>query len=338
MPDRFKVVAVTDPIEERRRQATDELGSTAYETFDAMLADPQVEMVVVASPNPFHCKQAIAALNAGKHVLCEKPFGLTVADVDAMIAASERAGRMLQPFQQRRFEPDFRKVKEICDSGLIGTIQFVRICWHGFKRRWDWQTLTSMAGGALNNNGPHPIDHALELFGNAEPEVWCDMRRVLCSGDAEDHLKIILRAPGCPTVEIELMDDMVFGQDRWLVCGSSGGLRGHAGALEWKWVDWSTMPPRTPDPKPTPDRSYNSEKLQWNTDQWKPDIAPDAGSGAAPAPQPVLDMYQTIWETIRLGRPQVITPRQVRTRLVVLEKARNASGYYPAGSQVSVSR
>lgn len=330
IPQKFKVVAVTDPIRERAEQAKRELGATPHESFEKLIADPAVELVVVAPPNPLHASQARQALQAGKHVLCEKPFGLTTADVDAMIAASVAAKRVLQPFQQRRFEPDFRKVKEICDSGLLGEIEFVRICWHAFKRRWDWQTMREKSGGTMNNNGPHLIDHALELFGgDQEPaEVWCDMKRCLCSGDAEDHFKLVLRGPGRPTVEVELSDVYAYAQDRWLVCGTRGGLRGDGNKLEWKWVDFSKMPPRPVDPNSTPDRSYNSEKLEWQTGSWVPAQAADTGSGAAPAPAPVLELYDGLYAAIREGKPQVITPQAVRKRVAILERARKASGFY----------
>lgn len=327
-PQLFNVVAVTDPLIPRMQDATATLGAKPCASVDDLLADHDVELVVVASPNPFHRPQAIQALEAGKHVICEKPFGLTTADVDAMIAAAQTSGKVLQPFQQRRYEDDFRKVKDICESGLLGRIEFIRICWHGFKRRWDWQTSKACAGGTMNNNGPHLIDHALELFGEGEPQVWSDMRRCLCSGDAEDHLKIVLKAPGKPTIEIDLTDVVAFGQDRWLVCGSAGGLRGNADSLEWKWVDWSTMPQRPLSLESTPDRSYNSEQLPWQHANWRPAAAADSGAGAAPAEAPVLALYRDLYRTIREGAPQVITPQDVRRRVLVMEKARQISGMY----------
>jgi scyllo-inositol 2-dehydrogenase (NADP+) len=328
LPDKYEIKAVYDPIEDRAASTADELKVRQSKSVEDVLADKAVELVVVASTNAQHAPQAQQALRAGKHVLCEKPFGLTTADVDAMIAAAETAGKVLQPFQQRRYEQDFLKVKELCQSGLLGEIQYVRICWHGFKRRWDWQTLTSMAGGALNNNGPHPIDHAMELFGDGVPEVACEMRRVLCLGDAEDFLRITLSGPGKPTIAVELIDCAAYGYSRWWVAGSSGGLQGDADKLEWKWVDWSTMPTRQADPNPTPDRSYNSEPLDWKTDSWKAQGAADAGAGAAPAATPTLELYNDLYESIRHGKSQHVTPQSVRRRVDVMERARNAGGFY----------
>ncbi|MEK6797062.1 MAG: Gfo/Idh/MocA family oxidoreductase [Spirochaetota bacterium] len=322
----FRVAAVFDPIEKRAEQANAELSARTHDSFVSLINDKDIELVVVASPNKFHASQAAAALTAGKHVLCEKPFGFTTADADAMIRAAKDAGKVLQPFQQRRFEPDFRKVREVIESGVLGTIHSVRICWHGFKRRWDWQTSRAMGGGTMNNNGPHLIDHAMELFGDAEPAVWAEMKHLLCSGDGEDHLKIVLSAPNAPTIDIELSDGIAFDQDRWHICGTSGGLRGSASGLSWKYVDWKSMEARPLNLASTPDRSYNSEKLAWRTDEWRPETKADPGGGAAPAAAPVLELYGGLYKSIREGAPQVITPESVRRRVAVMEKVRSFTG------------
>jgi len=334
LPGLYEVKAVFDPLEERRSPLPP--GAEARTSFEALIADPEIELVVVASPNKWHARQARAALEAGKHVLCEKPFGFTTGDVDAMIAAAARAGRVLQPFQQRRYEADFNKVREICASGRLGQITFVRIAWHGFSRRWDWQTLRSFGGGQLYNNGPHLIDHALELFGPGEPEVWCDLRRSLASGDAEDEVQVVLRGENAPTIQIELRATAAFADDRWFVCGTAGGLRGDGRRLEWKWVDWSAMPARPVDERPTEGRSYNTEKLTWHEESWSPAAHADAGAGAAPAAQPVLDLYTDLWRTIREGRPQAITPEAVRRRVAVMEACYRQRGVpFPEGALVA---
>ncbi|MEX0885773.1 MAG: Gfo/Idh/MocA family oxidoreductase [Phycisphaeraceae bacterium] len=338
MVDRYTVAAVYDPNAGRCQSSAEALGCTAHASLETMLADPDVELVIVASPNAHHAPQAEQALRAGKHVLCEKPFGLTVADVDAMIAASEASGKVLQPFQQRRYAPDIRKVMDVISSGVLGEITFARIAWHGFKRRWDWQTLTECSGGDLNNNGPHVIDHAMELFGEDEPDVWCERRRCLASGDAEDHVKIILRGPGNPTVEVELSSVFAYSQDRWLVCGTSGALRGTGEKLEWKWVDWSTMPERPVQPESTPDRSYNSEKLPWQSETWSAGGDQDAGAGAAPAKQPVFDLYTDLYRSVREGAAQTITPQSVRRRVGVMEAARAASSIEPVAVKAASAR
>lgn len=321
VPDQYRIVAVADVIPQRVAESAAQLNAKAYNSIEQLLADKDVELVVVSSPNYLHVDHSLKALRAGKHVLCEKPFGLKVKDVDRMIAAAAKAGKVVQPFQQRRYEPDLNKVKEIMASGILGEIKFVRIAWHGFKRRWDWQTLTRFSGGDLNNNGPHLVDYAMEIYGDGpEPEVWCDLQRCLCSGDAEDHIKVIVRGAGKPTVEMELSSVVAFGQENWLVCGTSGGLHGTTTKLEWKWVDWSKMPPRPVSDQPTPDRSYNSEQLTWQSDRWEAAGPADGGAGAVPAMAPALALYRDMYESIRNGKPQFVTPQSVRRRVAVIEK------------------
>jgi predicted dehydrogenase len=326
MTEKFKLVTVYDPLSERTASVADELGISQSSSETELLNNQEVELVIVASPNRFHAEQVERALKSGKHVLCEKPFGLTLAETDKMISTSKTTGKILQPFQQRRYEKDFLKVKKICESGILGEIYQIRICWHGFKRRWDWQTMRSCAGGALNNNGPHPIDHAVALFGEEEPNVWAEAKNCLSSGDGEDHLKVILYGKGHPSIDIELSDIFAFGQERWLICGSKGGLHGNASRLKWKWVDFSSMPKREVSLAPTPDRSYNSETLVWHEDSWQSDDNADTGGGAAPAPKPVLELYQGLYRTICDGAEQEVTPESVRQRVAVMEKIRKAAG------------
>lgn len=327
MQDRFRVVAVTDAMAARALECAAELGCRRHESIGALLADPEVELVVVSTFNYLHAPHALQALRAGKHVLCEKPFGLTVADVDAMTAAAQAAGRIVAPFQQRRYEPDFGKVKDVIDSGVLGEVVHIRMAWHGFGRRWDWQTARAYGGGNLNNNGPHPLDHAMVLFGEGEPQVWAQAGRYLCSGDAEDHLKVILYGPGRPTVEIELTSVWPFAQDRWVVAGTRGGLRGNERRLEWKWVDLSRLPERPLDLNPTPDRSYNSEALEWQNAAWEPGGNVEAGGAGAPPPvDSVHAFYGDLYRTLRHGAALVITPEAVRRRVAVMEKIRQCTG------------
>ena len=320
MQDRFTVVAICDELPERRtHEAFPE--AKAYAAAEELIADQNVELVVVATYNYSHVKYAVMALDAGKHVLCEKPFGYTTDDVDAMIEAAERNNRILQPFQQRRFEEDAQKVRDICKSGILGEIKYIRISWPSFCRRWDWQTSREFGGGQLYNNGPHLVDHAMEFFGDTIPNVRANLRNSLSSGDAEDEFNLSLYADGYPLVEASISATTAFPQDRWLVCGTAGTLRGNTSKLEWKYIDWSKYEERPLTTKPLDNRAYCSEKLEFETDSWEPEAVADSGAGATPAPKPVLTLYNSLYESIRNGKPQLITPRDIRRRIAVMQAA-----------------
>ena len=194
LDDLYQISAVFDVDENRRKEAKNRLNCNLHSTFQALISDRSIEVVLVATPTHLHAKQSIQALKAGKHVVCEKPMAPNLQDGHSMARVSRGTGRILTVFQNCRYNPDFLKVKEICDSGILGRIILIRRVEHLFRRRWDWQTLKKFGGGALNNSGAHFVDQALLLFGPETPEVFSQMGKILTLGDAEDHVKIILKA------------------------------------------------------------------------------------------------------------------------------------------------
>jgi len=307
----YDVVAVTDSDPARREEAHERFGCRMYETYEEMLSDDGVELVVVALPSFLHADASIAALEAGKHVVCEKPMATSLADADRMIAAVRQADHLLSVFQNRRYDPDFLKVREIIDSGVLGRIVQINMSGCGFSRRWDWQTLKKYGGGSLNNTAVHYLDQAMQLFGNRQPEVFCHMERALTLGDAEDHVKVILHGEGAPLIDVEISSACAYPPETWRVSGTQGGLAGSTNNLRWKWFDPATLPPRSVDTRPTPDRSYNRETYEWQEDSW--DRADYTGPGQN-------GYYLDIFETIRHGKPLSVTPQSVRRVMWVLEE------------------
>src|SRR5687768_10202101 len=141
LKDRFRIVAVTDADANRRKEAADKFGCRTYEQFEALTADKDVELLVVATPSFLHAPHSAAALRAGKNVLCEKPMAADLRGADEMLAAAKQSGRILTVFQNRRYAQDFVQVKKVIDSGRLGRIVQIKISHNGFARRWDWQTL-----------------------------------------------------------------------------------------------------------------------------------------------------------------------------------------------------
>jgi len=315
LSDHYQVVAVADADDGRIAEAKRAFGCTGYNDFDDVVKDDEVDLLVVASPNLFHVEHSITAMRLGKHVVCEKPFALSASEADTAISVSQETGRVLAPFQNRRYEPHFLKVQDIINSGVLGRIIQIRMAWHGFSRRWDWQTLQEFGGGLLNNNGAHLLDQALVLFGDHEPQPFVDLQQVLTSGDTEDHVKVILRAEGAPTIDIELTSASAYPQERWHIMGTSGGLHGTMDKLDWKWIDWSTMPERPVNRMRTQAREYNREELEWKTSSWsKPEDYPGE----------YVMFYRDLYQTIKHGKALYITPASVRRQIAMLEKCRLA--------------
>ena len=211
--NKYNIVAVSDPDKKRQKEAADEFNCKTYFKFGDLIKDTDVELVIVATPSHLHTDCSIKALKAGKHVVCEKPMATSLADADKMLKVAKKTGMILAPFQNRRYTPDFLKIKKIIDSGKLGRIVMIKQTWHGFSRRWDWQTLKEFGGGTLNNTAPHAIDVLLQLFGEKDPEeIFCHLERTLTLGDADDHVKIILKAKGQPMIDLELTSACAYPQ------------------------------------------------------------------------------------------------------------------------------
>jgi scyllo-inositol 2-dehydrogenase (NADP+) len=317
MVEQFAVVAVCDLDPVRREEATERFGCLAYSEYADLIANKDVELVVVSTPSQRHVTDASAALRAGKHVLVEKPMARNLGEVDEMIAAAEETGQILTVFQNYRYAPDFQKVKEIISSGVLGRILEIRISIHQFRRRWDWQTLKKYGGGILNNHGAHFVDMALLLLEDPAPQVFCHMEATpLYAGDADSHVKLLLLPDDGPLVDIELTHACAYPQDTWLVMGTQGSLASDRKVVRWKYFDPEEAPPLVLDTEPTPDRSYNYEELPWREESYQ--LASEFLGGAR-------ELYRDLYAAVRQGAPLAITPESVRRQVRVLDKCRELS-------------
>jgi len=310
---KFEVVAVFDKDTTRRQEAIDRFNCKAYASYNTLVEDKNVELIVVAMPSHLHANYSIQAMKSGKHVVCEKPMATSVKDADRMIAAAKRTKKQLCIFQNYRYHPWNVMVKKIIVSGVLGRIVMIRMALHGFSRRWDWQTLKRFGGGTLNNTVPHPLDLALTLFGDKKPKVTCFRDKALTLGDADDHVKIILSAKGAPTIEVEVTAAGPYPQNSWLICGTQGGLTGNHEQLTWKYINPKKLIKRKVDTEPTAGRSYNNEKYAWTEKSW--DAKNDKSRGPA-------QYYHDLYDTLRKRKKFPITPQSVRRQIWVLDQCR----------------
>jgi len=140
-----------------------------------LAGDPAIDAVVIGTPNALHAPQAIACLEAGKHVLVEKPMARTLAECEAMLAAAEESGARLMVAHCWRFHAEVRRLRERVASGELGDI--VKTRGYGVHAGWGpsgWFTDVELAGGgALLDMGVHAIDTARFLLGDPAPETVC---------------------------------------------------------------------------------------------------------------------------------------------------------------------
>lgn len=142
-------------------------GCKAYASYEALVADPTLDAIYVASPHPYHVSNTVLALNAGKPVLCEKPLTINAAEARQMKAAADASGVALMEAMWARFLPHMHKVREILASGILGDIWAVeadhgqRLSDYANPRHWE----PSLGGGALLDLGIYPISFAHMVLG-----------------------------------------------------------------------------------------------------------------------------------------------------------------------------
>jgi predicted dehydrogenase len=166
------------------------------ERFDALLERPDVEVVVVASPNRTHVPFGIAALEAGRHVVVDKPIATDVADAARLVEAAERAGRMLTVYQNRRYDGDFLTVRSLVDAGSLGPIDSLESRFEILVPHSDaWREDDAEAGGPHRDLGAHLVDQALLLFGEAE-RVYGQLDRRRAGSTVDDSAFVAIEHAG----------------------------------------------------------------------------------------------------------------------------------------------
>jgi scyllo-inositol 2-dehydrogenase (NADP+) len=160
---------------------------------EELLDDPAVELVVVAAPNAVHHDLAAAALRAGRHVVVDKPFALSVADADDLIALAAAADRRLSVFHNRRWDGDFRTVRRSVEAGALGEVTTFVSRYDRFRPapKGSWKETAVAGSGLLWDLGPHLIDQAMVLFGPPRT-VWADLGVQRAGVEAVDYLHLVL--------------------------------------------------------------------------------------------------------------------------------------------------
>jgi predicted dehydrogenase len=145
----------------------------AYGSYEALLADPEIDVIYNPLPNHLHAEWTIKAVQAGKHVLCEKPLALSVDEVDAIIAAARQHGCVVAEAFMYRHHPQTLKVQEIVQSGSLGTLKLIRGSFtFVLTREGDVRLKPEWGGGSIWDVGCYPISYARAVVGEEPLEVF----------------------------------------------------------------------------------------------------------------------------------------------------------------------
>jgi len=170
---------------------------TLVDRYEALLADPAIDAVVLATPHSLHAPQTIAAAQAGKHVFCEKPFALHKADADAAVAATKKAGVTLGLGYNRRFHPEMTALRQRIQSGDLGTVLHFEATMtfpNALALKADaWRAdKDETPCGGLTPMGVHAIDGMIDLGGPIDTAFCQSFRRVVAV-DSDDTTSMLFR-------------------------------------------------------------------------------------------------------------------------------------------------
>ncbi len=314
-----ELVAVVDPLQERRQEAKAEFGCETYEELSHMLDQEDIDVIVVATPSVFHAADTISALQANKHVICEKPMALDIDEADKMIAQAQESKKHLFIHQNRRFDRQFTHLKEVVESGQIGQLYHIRNYSNSFVRRDDWQTLSKNGGGVLNNTCPHNLDPMLQVLRAPVTNVMGDLQQISSAGDVEDHVKAFLRASNGCTADMEITSAQNIATDipTWILCGNQGTLTSDSRRSIVRWFE-----PEEAGEIEVVEGAARNRAYAWQTKpiNWKEETV------EAKCPN-IGNFYDNVTKVLLHNHEMVVTPESVREVIRVIAEIRKGTPF-----------
>ena len=167
-----RLISVFDSSKDKSEHVAHEYNAKSAESIKALVEDPEIDAVVICTPSGLHYENASAAINAGKHVVCEKPIDIIYDRARDMLDLADKAHVRLFPVLQKRLLPDYLKVKKAIQDGILGTVNLasVRVDWYRsaeYYTQSGWRGSNLLDGGVLLNQGIHAIDLMLSLMPKA---------------------------------------------------------------------------------------------------------------------------------------------------------------------------
>src|SRR6266849_1958948 len=227
----LRLSGVCDTSPERRELASREWSVPVHASVADLYDDPDVGLVVVGTPPSAHAEVVLAALNAGKDVVCEKPFALRVEEVDRMIDEAAAGNRVLTVFQSRRWDPDYIALRDVVRSGGIGQLFYMESFIGGYSHPCGyWHSHEPISGGTIYDWGSHYFDWILQLFpdavrtvaANAHKRVWHDVTN-------SDQVRVDLTFANGAQATFLQSDIAGAMKPKWYLLGTRGAVVG-----EWR--------------------------------------------------------------------------------------------------------
>lgn len=238
--DGLELVGAADVYLPSLERLTERYGVRAYDSVDALLADPLIDAVCICTPSGYHAQYAVQAANAGKHVFVEKPMALTREQCDAVVEAAERNGIKLSVVSQNRTTETVRYVKNAVDAGRFGRIVCADVCMKFYRsdayyESGAWRGTWKLdGGGALMNQGIHGVDMLQYLCGPVK-SVFAHAATLARHIEVEDTLSAVLTFESGALGVMQATTSVFPGYPRRI---EINGTRGSVRLRDTEIVDW----------------------------------------------------------------------------------------------------
>lgn len=221
---RIKLKGIYDVNPERGKVA-EKQGYQSYSSKEALFADPEIDLVLVATTNEAHMELCIEAMRAGKHVISEKPVTNSSAELEKIIAAQKETGKVFTIDHNRRTNRDFVLMKRNVEAGLLGDVYVIESRVEGSRGMPSgWRTIKALGGGMMLDWGVHLIDQLMYMYPESKVvNVFCKMYSIEYS-EVDDNFRLTMTFDNGVTAHIEVSTNNYITHPRWYVLGKQGTL------------------------------------------------------------------------------------------------------------------
>lgn len=313
---KLELAGVYDIAKERMDWAA-KRGYACYESFEAILKDQTVDIVLIATPNHLHKDMAIRSMEAGKHVLCEKPVMMSSKELEEVMQISQKTGKVFYPRQNREWDRDFRIIKKIYDENLIGKCTRIETRVHGSRGiPGDWRGKKEFGGGMMMDWGVHLLDRILLMVKERVSAVYCKLSYIT-TAEVDDGFTMYLNFENGLTAVVEVGTCNFISLPLWYMTGDMGTVRIDDWMCNGKMVRLSSWEDK--DAKPILAGAGLTKTM-----------APRDGNSLGEMPLPDIEfdnneLYSNLVDTINGTAKQIVTQEHALRVLRLMEAAVESS-------------
>ena len=209
-------------IRDEVREKIHKEGLISYESGEALCSDPQIDIVIVSTPNDTHKLYSIMALRSGKNVICEKPAVMNAAELEEIIAVSKECGKVFTVNQNRRWDKDVQKIKKVLNTGILNNPYYIERRVQGSRQSLHgWRGYAVNGGGMIYDWGAHLIDQFIYLFPGNVISVDAHLQQIH-SNEVDDNFSMLIRFESGLSVLINVAMNCFIKQPLWHMCCEDG--------------------------------------------------------------------------------------------------------------------